>query len=53
MRYKAKLIGVDDVAEARGDKMCQDSMMKLKVLMQNGYFYLCDFILTFTVNVLV
>lgn len=47
MRYKAKLIGVDDVAEARGDKMCQDSMMKLKVLMQNGYFYLCDFILTF------
>ncbi|XP_065127526.2 disabled homolog 2 isoform X2 [Paramisgurnus dabryanus] len=30
VRYKAKLIGVDDVAEARGDKMCQDSMMKLK-----------------------
>ncbi|KAA0717126.1 Disabled -like protein 2 [Triplophysa tibetana] len=30
VRYKAKLIGVDDVAEARGDQMCQDSMMKLK-----------------------
>ncbi|XP_018592364.1 disabled homolog 2 isoform X2 [Scleropages formosus] len=30
VRYKAKLIGVDDVPEARGDKMSQDSMMKLK-----------------------
>ncbi|XP_063070529.1 disabled homolog 1-like isoform X2 [Engraulis encrasicolus] len=30
VRYKAKLIGVDDVPEARGDKMTQDSMMKLK-----------------------
>ncbi|XP_015798677.3 disabled homolog 2 isoform X3 [Nothobranchius furzeri] len=30
VRYKAKLIGIDDVREARGDKMCQDSMMKLK-----------------------
>uniref|UniRef100_A0A3Q1F2W3 DAB adaptor protein 2 n=1 Tax=Acanthochromis polyacanthus TaxID=80966 RepID=A0A3Q1F2W3_9TELE len=30
VRYKAKLIGIDDVSEARGDKMCQDSMMKLK-----------------------
>ncbi|KAM9734667.1 disabled homolog 2 isoform 2-T7 [Menidia menidia] len=30
IRYKAKLIGIDDVPEARGDKMCQDSMMKLK-----------------------
>ncbi|KAF4113245.1 disabled homolog 2 isoform X1 [Onychostoma macrolepis] len=30
VRYKAKLIGVDDIPEARGDKMCQDSMMKLK-----------------------
>ncbi|KAA8584355.1 hypothetical protein FQN60_008140 [Etheostoma spectabile] len=32
VRYKAKLIGIDDVPEARGDKMCQDSMMKLKVI---------------------
>ncbi|XP_069483281.1 disabled homolog 2 isoform X4 [Ambystoma mexicanum] len=30
IRYKAKLIGVDEVPEARGDKMSQDSMMKLK-----------------------
>ncbi|KAL2081765.1 hypothetical protein ACEWY4_023618 [Coilia grayii] len=30
VRYKAKLIGVDDVPEARGDKLSQDSMMKLK-----------------------
>ncbi|XP_020510219.2 disabled homolog 2 isoform X2 [Labrus bergylta] len=30
VRYKAKLIGIDDVQEARGDKMSQDSMMKLK-----------------------
>ena len=31
VRYKAKLIGIDYVPEARGDKMSQDSMMKLKV----------------------
>lgn len=31
MRYKAKLIGIDEVTAARGDKLCQDSMMKLKV----------------------
>uniref|UniRef100_A0A3B4TYI1 PID domain-containing protein n=1 Tax=Seriola dumerili TaxID=41447 RepID=A0A3B4TYI1_SERDU len=30
VRYKAKLIGVDPVPEAQGDKMCWDSMMKLK-----------------------
>ncbi|RXM30567.1 Disabled-like 1 [Acipenser ruthenus] len=30
IRYKAKLIGLDDVTAARGDKLCQDSMMKLK-----------------------
>lgn len=33
VRYKAKLIGVDDVPEPRGDKMSQDSMMKLKVIL--------------------
>nr|XP_046162275.1 disabled homolog 2 isoform X2 [Oncorhynchus gorbuscha] len=32
VRYRAKLIGIDDVPEARGDKMSQDSMMKLKGL---------------------
>lgn len=30
VRYKAKLIGIDTVPEAQGDKMCLDSMMKLK-----------------------
>ncbi|KAM7409628.1 hypothetical protein PAMA_001220 [Pampus argenteus] len=30
VRYKAKLIGVDLVPSADGDKMCWDSMMKLK-----------------------
>ncbi|XP_068174576.1 disabled homolog 2-like [Antennarius striatus] len=32
VRYKAKLIGVDAVPDAHGDKMCWDSMMKLKGL---------------------
>ncbi|XP_064833591.1 disabled homolog 2-like isoform X1 [Oncorhynchus masou masou] len=32
VRYRAKLIGIDYVPEARGDKMSQDSMMKLKGL---------------------
>lgn len=36
VQYKAKLIGIDDVPEARGDEMSQDSMMKLKVQIQNG-----------------
>ncbi|XP_048831720.1 disabled homolog 1-like isoform X1 [Brienomyrus brachyistius] len=30
VRYKAKLIGIDEVTAARGDKLCQDSMMKMK-----------------------
>uniref|UniRef100_A0A8C4IPW1 PID domain-containing protein n=1 Tax=Dicentrarchus labrax TaxID=13489 RepID=A0A8C4IPW1_DICLA len=30
VRYKAKLIGVDSVPDAQGEKMCWDSMMKLK-----------------------
>ncbi|XP_037677170.1 disabled homolog 2-like [Choloepus didactylus] len=30
VKYKAKLIGIDDVPDAREDKMSQDSMMKLK-----------------------
>uniref|UniRef100_A0A671VK90 PID domain-containing protein n=1 Tax=Sparus aurata TaxID=8175 RepID=A0A671VK90_SPAAU len=30
VRYKAKLIGMDVVPDAQGDKMCWDSMMKLK-----------------------
>lgn len=30
VNFKAKLIGIDDVADSRGDKMCQDSILKLK-----------------------
>ncbi|XP_070817716.1 disabled homolog 2-like [Chaetodon trifascialis] len=30
VRYKAKLIGMDPVPDAQGEKMCRDSMMKLK-----------------------
>ncbi|EPY78789.1 hypothetical protein CB1_001009009 [Camelus ferus] len=36
VRYKAKLIGIDEVSAARGDKLCQDSMMKLKPLSWTG-----------------
>ena len=31
VKYKAKLISIDDVPVARADKISQDSMMKLKV----------------------
>lgn len=31
VRYRAKLIGIDPVPDAQGEKMCRDSMMKLKV----------------------
>ena len=30
MSYKAKLIGIETVPEARGDQMCQDAITKLK-----------------------
>ncbi|XP_071262374.1 disabled homolog 1 isoform X3 [Salvelinus alpinus] len=36
VRYKAKLIGLDEVTAARGDKLCQDSMMKLKGIAAAG-----------------
>ncbi|CAL8395185.1 unnamed protein product [Boreogadus saida] len=36
VRYKAKLIGLDEVTAARGDKLCQDSMMKLKGMAAAG-----------------
>lgn len=37
MKYRllqAKIIGVDDVAEPRGDKMCQESLQKLKAVVK-------------------
>uniref|UniRef100_A0A4W5MLQ9 DAB adaptor protein 1a n=1 Tax=Hucho hucho TaxID=62062 RepID=A0A4W5MLQ9_9TELE len=36
VRYKAKLIGLDEVTAARGDQLCQDSMMKLKGIAAAG-----------------
>ncbi|XP_055800212.1 disabled homolog 1-like isoform X5 [Salvelinus fontinalis] len=36
VHYKAKLIGLDEVTAARGDKLCQDSMMKLKGIAAAG-----------------
>ncbi|XP_019060619.1 disabled homolog 2 isoform X4 [Fukomys damarensis] len=36
VKYKGKLIGIDDVPDARGDKMSQDSMMKLKGMAAAG-----------------
>ena len=45
VRYKAKLIGIDEVSAARGDKLCQDSMMKLKVLCQH-FILNCTFDMT-------
>uniref|UniRef100_A0A3Q1FV68 PID domain-containing protein n=1 Tax=Acanthochromis polyacanthus TaxID=80966 RepID=A0A3Q1FV68_9TELE len=32
VRYKAKLIGMDTVPDVQGEKMCYESMMKLKGL---------------------
>lgn len=29
--FKAKIIGIDNVAQARGDQMCQEAMQNLKV----------------------
>lgn len=34
--FKAKLIGVESVPEARGDKMCQEAMQKLKQNVRNA-----------------
>ena len=30
MNFKAKLIGIESVPEARGDKMCQEALQNLK-----------------------
>lgn len=34
--FKAKLIGVEGVPDARGDKMCQDAMQKLKGMVKTA-----------------
>ncbi|XP_072025752.1 LOW QUALITY PROTEIN: uncharacterized protein [Amphiura filiformis] len=34
INFKAKLIGIEDVPEARGDKMCLESMGKLKAMVK-------------------
>ncbi|XP_076462168.1 uncharacterized protein LOC143294668 isoform X2 [Babylonia areolata] len=34
--YRAKIIGIEDVPEARGDEMCQEKMMKLKEQVKAG-----------------
>ncbi|CAL1298071.1 unnamed protein product [Larinioides sclopetarius] len=33
--FKAKLIGVESVSDARGDKMCQEAMQRLKLNVKN------------------
>ena len=36
MNFKAKLIGVEEVLEPRGDRMCQEAMQKLKGLVKSA-----------------
>ncbi|XP_045159881.2 disabled homolog 1-like isoform X2 [Mercenaria mercenaria] len=36
VNFNAKLIGIDDVANARGDKMCQEAMYRLKVAVKQS-----------------
>lgn len=33
--FRAKIIGVDEVPEPRGDKMCQESLQKLKAIVRS------------------
>ncbi|XP_076355053.1 uncharacterized protein LOC143249318 isoform X2 [Tachypleus tridentatus] len=36
IQFKAKLIGQEDVNEARGDKMCQESLQRLKAIVRSS-----------------
>ncbi|XP_013407635.1 disabled homolog 1 [Lingula anatina] len=36
VNFKAKLIGIDDVPDARGDKMCQETVQKLKMAIRTA-----------------
>ena len=36
VNFKAKLIGVENVPDARGDKMCQEAMQKLKGMVKSA-----------------
>lgn len=36
VNFNAKLIGIDDVSNARGDKMCQESMYRLKIAIKQS-----------------
>ncbi len=36
VNFKAKLIGIDQVGDARGDKMCQESIQTLKGLVRTA-----------------
>nr|XP_006824907.1 PREDICTED: disabled homolog 2-like [Saccoglossus kowalevskii] len=35
MLFRAKLIGIESVPQARGDKMCQEAMQRLKVIVSS------------------
>ncbi|XP_076307195.1 protein disabled-like isoform X2 [Tachypleus tridentatus] len=36
IQFKAKIIGQDDVNEAQGDKMCQESLQRLKAIVRSS-----------------
>ncbi|XP_013782415.1 disabled homolog 2-like [Limulus polyphemus] len=36
IQFKAKMIGQDDVNEAQGDKMCQESLQRLKAIVRSS-----------------
>ena len=36
VNFNAKLIGIDEVTSARGDKMCQESLQRLKLAVKSS-----------------